>query len=105
MDGGRLPDDHPWAIAARAGAVALAAAVTVASIGPAKWLPRLFYSNNLEHFAAFYVLALALSAARYRTPLRTVMRDVAGLATALEAARWLLPGPRVGNFNHWMADL
>ncbi|HUO22927.1 MAG TPA: hypothetical protein VMU59_10475 [Caulobacteraceae bacterium] len=105
MDGGRLPDDHPWAIVARGGAVALTLAVIAASVGPVQWLPRLLYSNNLEHFAAFYVLALAFAAARYRTSLRRVLVDIAGLATALEVARWLLPGPRMGNFNHWIADL
>ncbi len=105
MEDGRLPDDHIVAIGARITTVVIAVALAVASLCPPAWLPRLLYSNNLEHFAAFYILALTLSAARYRTRLVVIMRDAALLATALEAARWLLPGPRQGNINHWIADL
>jgi hypothetical protein len=85
--------------------VTFIAAVTLASLGPSAWLPRLLYSNNLEHFAAFYLVALAFCAARYRAPVLRVLRDTALLATLLEAVRWLLPGPRKGNFDHWVADL
>lgn len=100
-----LNDDHALAITARAAAVACALAVIVASLGPSNWLPRLLYSNNLEHFAAFYVVALILYAARYRTSLMRVLGDAALLATVLEAAKWVLPGPRPANFQHWIADL
>ena len=105
MEEGRLPDDHIVAIGARIATVAVAIALTVASFCPPTWLPRLLYSNNLEHFAAFYILALTLAAARYRSRMTVIMRDAALLATALEAARWILPGPRQGNIDHWMADL
>lgn len=100
-----LTDNHALAIGARALAVGAAAAVVVASLGPSDWLPRLLYSNNLEHFAAFYILALAFYAARYRKPAIRVLIDTALLASALEAAKWILPGPRKANFDHWMADL
>ncbi len=100
-----LADDHGLAIAARAAAVVCALAIVVASLGPSTWLPHLLYSNNLEHFAAFYVVALVFYGARYRTPLGRVLRDVALLASVLEAAKWMLPGPRPANFQHWIADL
>ena len=105
MDEARFADDHVSAIAARTGAVVIVITLAVASLCPSSWLPRLLYSNNLEHFAGFYVLALAFAAARYRTRLTFVTRDVALLATLLEAARWILPGPRKGDLDHWMADL
>jgi hypothetical protein len=105
MDKVLLADNHPLAITARAAAIACGVVIIVASLGPSSWLPHLLYSNNLEHFAAFYVVALAFSAARYRTPLVWVVRDVALLATVLEAAKWILPGPRKANFEHWIADL
>jgi len=98
-------DDNVLAIAARAVAVVCAIAVTFASLGPANWLPRLLYSNNLEHFAAFYVVALAFYAARYRAPLLRVLRDAAVFATLLEAAKLVTPGPRPASFDHWIADL
>jgi hypothetical protein len=105
MDDFRLADNHALAVGARALAVVCALAIMVASLGPSTWLPHLLYSNNLEHFAAFYVVALAFYAARYRTPLLRVVRDVVLLATALEAVRWILPGPRPASFQHWVADL
>jgi hypothetical protein len=105
MDAVRFSDNHPLAITARAVALGCGIVIVVASLGPSNWLPRLLYSNNLEHFAAFYVVALALYTARYRTPLVKVVRDVALLASVLEMAKWVLPGPRPANFQHWMADL
>lgn len=101
----RLAENHALAIGARAAAVLCALAIVAASLGPTTWLPRLLYSNNLEHFAAFYVVALIFYAARYRSSLGRVLRDVALLASVLEAARWVLPGPRPANFQHWIADL
>ena len=101
----QFPDDHILAIGIRTAAVLGVCALAVASVGPSSWLPKPLYSTNLEHFAAFYLLALAFAAARYRTSLTVILRDTGVLATALEAARWLLPGPRQGNFDHWMADL
>jgi hypothetical protein len=105
LDKVRFADDHALAVTARALAVVCAIAIVVASLGPSNWLPHLLYSNNLEHFAAFYVVALAFYTARYRAPLMKVLRDVALLATVLEIAKWVLPGPRPANFQHWMADL
>jgi hypothetical protein len=105
MDKAPLADDHALAITARGAAVLCVIAIVVASLGPATWLPRLLYSNNLEHFAAFYVVALVFCAARYRARLTQALRDTALLATVLEAAKWILPGPRRANFDHWVADL
>ena len=105
MKRARLADDHPFAIGARALAASCLAAIIVASLGPSDWLPRLLYSNNLEHFAAFYVVALVLYAARYRSPRIRILRDTALLATALETAKWVLPGPRPASFEHWIADM
>jgi hypothetical protein len=105
MNSAPLADDHVLAVAARGAAAVCVAVIVVASLGPANWLPHLLYSNNLEHFAAFYVLALVFCAARYRTGLAHILRDTALVATMLEAAKWILPGPRKANFDHWMADL
>lgn len=105
MDNIRPADDHPLAIGARAAAVACAFAIAIASLGPSGWLPRLLYSNNMEHFAAFYVVTLAFCGARYRTSVAWVLRDLIILATVLEAVKWVLPGPRPANFQHWIADL
>jgi hypothetical protein len=101
---GRL-DNHPFAVAARVMAVGAAVTVTFASLGPISVLPKLLYSNNLEHFAAFYVVTLTLYAARYRARLARVVLDSIVFATILEAARLVMPGPRPANFEHWMADL
>jgi hypothetical protein len=101
----RYAHDNPLAIMARSLGVVCFIAVAFASLGPANWLPKLLYSNNLEHFAAFYVVTLFGYAARYRSPAFRVVRDIAIFATLLEIARMVVPGPRIPNFDHWVADL
>ncbi len=98
-------DNHPLAMSARVLAVVCVVAITAASLGPTAMLPKLLYSNNLEHFAAFYLVALVFYTARYRKPMATVARDVAIFASVLEAARLIPAGVRQASFEHWMADL
>jgi hypothetical protein len=98
-------DNDRLAICARAVFVLLTAALCFASVVPAGWLPRLFYSYHLEHFAAFYLVALAMTVARYRVKVRRLMGDAVVLASVLEGLRLFIPSHQLYVFEDWMADL
>jgi hypothetical protein len=98
-------DNHPLAIAARVAFLAVIAAICFASLAPSGWMPRVLYSYHLEHFAAFYLAALAMAAARYRASLHRVMIDIAALATLLEGLRLLIPSHQLYVAEDWVADL
>ena len=72
---------------ARAAFLLVIAAICFASLAPSGWMPRVLYSYHLEHFAAFYLVALSMAAARYRANVYRVMADIAVLATVLEGVR------------------
>jgi hypothetical protein len=98
-------DNHPLAILARAAFLVVIAALCFASLSPAGWLPRVLYSYHLEHFAAFYLVALSMAAARYRANIYRVMTDIAILATVLEGLRLFIPSHQLYVAEDWVADL
>jgi hypothetical protein len=98
-------DDDPLAVAARATFLGLIAAVSLASLAPTSWIPHLLYSYHLEHFAAFYLMALSMAAARYRASLNRVMLDVVVLASLLEGVRAFTPAHQLTAAEDWVADL
>jgi len=98
-------DNDLLAICARAAFLLLTAALCFASLAPADWLPRLFYSYHLEHFAAFYLVTLAMIFARYRARIRRLVGDVVVLASVLEGLRLFIPSHQFSVFEDWVADL
>jgi hypothetical protein len=98
-------DNDILAIAARATFLIVAAAICFASLAPAGWMPRVLYSYHLEHFAAFYLVALSMSAARYRTSVYRLLLDMPVLATLLEAVRLLIPAHQLYVAEDWIADV
>jgi hypothetical protein len=98
-------DNDPLAMAARMAFLALIGAICFASLAPAGWMPRLFYSYHLEHFAAFYLVALSMAAARYRSNVSRVMLDIVGLATLLEGLRLFIPSHQLYVVEDWVSDL
>jgi hypothetical protein len=97
------PDTGPLAVLARIGLVGCVLALVYATVMPGSAVPKLFYSNNLEHFAAFYVGALTAAAAFPRRRLRWLTLGFGLFAAVLEGSR-LAGGlnPRV--FEMWCAD-
>jgi hypothetical protein len=81
------------------------AGLCFALLVPSGWMPRVFYSYHLEHFAAFYLVALSMAAARYRASLYRVLTDIAILATALEGVRLFIPSHQLYVVEDWVADL
>jgi hypothetical protein len=98
-------DNDPLAMAARATFLGVIALVSFASLAPAAWVPRLLYSYHLEHFAAFYLIAAAMAAARYRANLHRVLLDVVVLASVLEGVRAFTPIHQLTSAENWVADL
>ena len=52
-----------WTIAALAGLSWALIALAFASLAPSAVVPKIFHNNHVEHFAAFYVVALLGAAA------------------------------------------
>jgi hypothetical protein len=102
---GLRKDNDPLAMVARAAFLLVIAGLCFASLAPTGWLPRVLYSYHLEHFAAFYLVALSMAAARYRANVFRVMVDVAILATLLEGVRLFIPTHQLFVVEDWVADL
>ncbi len=98
-------DSSVLAVLARVILLTVIAAVGFASLAPIGWTPHFLYSSHLQHFAAFYLLALAAAAARYRTGLYRVLLDVALMATVLEGVRLFNPSRQFYVAEDWIADL
>jgi hypothetical protein len=102
---GLRKDNDPLAMVARAGFLLVVAGLCFASLAPSGWMPRVLYSYHLEHFAAFYLVALSMAAARYRANVYRVMTDIAVLATLLEGVRLFIPSHQLYVVEDWVADL
>jgi hypothetical protein len=98
-------DSSGVAIMARVFLVAVIAAVGLASLAPPGVLPRFLYSYHLEHFAAFYLVALAMAAGRYRAGAFRLLMDVGLLATVLEGVRLFTPGRQLYVAEDWCSDI
>jgi hypothetical protein len=98
-------DNDPLAMVARAAFLLVVAGICFALLAPSGWMPRVLYSYHLEHFAAFYLAALSMAAARYRANVYRVMVDIAILATVLEGVRLFIPSHQLFVVEDWVADL
>jgi len=83
------PDAGPWAVAARFAVVLAGLLIAYASLAPGRYVPQLLYSHHLQHFAAFYVLALAAAAAFPRRRLKRIAFGCILFALALEGGHVL----------------
>jgi hypothetical protein len=102
---GRYPDSGPVAIAARMGFLAAGLAIVVAVFLPSQVVPDFVRSHYLQHFAAFYVLALAGMAAMPRGRLRNIGLGFFVFATMLEGLHLLSGASLAPLVDNWVADL
>ena len=102
---GPYPDGGLLAILARLSFLGAALAIVVAVFLPSDLVPHFAHSHYLEHFAAFYLVALSMAAARYRANVYRVMTDIAILATVLEGLRLFIPSHQLYVAEDWVADL
>jgi hypothetical protein len=102
---GRYPDSGPLAILARLGFLGAILAIVIAVFLPPWIVPDFVKSHYLQHFAAFYVAALAGLAAMPRTQLRRIATGYFLFATFLEASHLLSGAPLGPLIDNWVADL
>jgi hypothetical protein len=102
---GRYPDTGFLAVAARLAFLGALIAIVVAVFLPSSMVPRFVHSHYLEHFAAFYVVALVGVAAMPRTQLRRIGTGFFVFATLLEASHMIAGAPVRPLVDNWVADL
>lgn len=102
---GRYPDSGPLAVLARLAFLGAIAAIVIAVFLPPWMVPDFVKSHYLQHFAAFYVAALAGLAAMPRTRLRTIATGYFLFATVLEASHLPAGAPLGPLIDNWVADL
>jgi hypothetical protein len=93
-DGGREMGDGPPRASLNVGTIAALSALAwcliglgYASLAPSQSIPRIFHNYHIEHFAAFYIVALLSSAALPRTRLTWIALSLAALATVFAGFR------------------
>ena len=99
------PNTWLWRIAAITGLAWAVIAVVVAAIGPSEYVPRVFSSYHVEHFIAFYMIALLAATGLARARLDRIALMLSLLAILLALVRLTLPGHRVSALEDMAADL
>jgi len=98
------PDTGVWAVLGRLSLILALLLVLFASFAPPSALPHLLYSYHLEHFAAFYLVALTASAAFVRSDSLRIGIALWLLALAIEICRLIQPEHRYSSVQDWFAD-
>jgi len=80
-------------------------AILYASLGPARFVPRIFFSYRLEHFAAFYLLTVFAAAGLPRMKLTHLGLGLVSLAVVLEMVRTLMPVHQLSSARDLLADV
>jgi hypothetical protein len=102
---GRYPDAGPLAALARLSFLGAILAIVIAAFLPPWMVPDFVKSHYLQHFAAFYVLALTGLAAMPRTRLRRIATGFFLFATVLEASHLISGAELMPLLDNWVADL
>ena len=99
------PNPTPWMIAALAVGAWGLLAVAFASLAPVGIVPHVFYSFHVEHFAAFYFLAVVAAAGLPRQTLTTLSLGLIAFAVVLEIIRMLTPTHRLTSAEDLVCDI
>jgi hypothetical protein len=102
---GRYPDAGPLAIGARLAFAGAGLAIVVAVFLPSTMVPDFLHSPYLQHFAAFYVLALTGLAAMPHAKVRGMGTALFVFATLLEGSHMLSGASLRPLIDNWVADL
>jgi hypothetical protein len=94
-----------WTVAALGGLAWGLIAVTFASVGPSQYVPRVFYSYHIEHFAAFYVIILLAAAGLPSVRLYQITAAALLTALILATVRLAIPRHQVSDFEDLCADV
>ena len=94
-----------WTVAALGGLAWGLIAVIFASVGPSQYIPRVFYSYHIEHFAAFYVIFLLAAAGLPSVKLYHITLAALLMALVLATVRLTIARHQVSDFEDLCADL
>jgi len=101
----QTPNPTPWMIAALAVGAWGFIAVAFASLAPVSLVPHVFYSYHVEHFAAYYLLAVVVAAGLPRQTLTTLSLGLIAFAVVLEAIRMLTPAHQLTSAEDLICDI
>jgi hypothetical protein len=94
-----------WTTAALAGLAWGLVAVVFASVAPPRFVPRVFYSYHVEHFAAFYLIAILAAAGLPALRLYQLTFALVLMAVILATVRLVIPLHRLADAEDLAADL
>jgi hypothetical protein len=94
-----------WTIAALGGLSWGIIAVVVASVGPSEFVPHVFHSYHIEHFAAFYLIALLAAAGFPSAQLYQIGSALFLMAVVLATVRLLIPHHRVSDLEDLCSEV
>jgi hypothetical protein len=91
--------------AALAGLVWGIVAVIVASVAPPQYIPRIFFSYHIEHFAVFYLIAVLAAVGLPAIRLYQLGFSLVLMALVLATARLAIPRHRLSDAEDLAADV
>jgi hypothetical protein len=94
-----------WTTAALGGLAWGLVAVVFASVAPPQFVPRLFFSYHVEHFAAFYLIAILAAAGLPTLRLHQITFALILMALLLATVRLIIPQHRLADAEDLAADL
>ncbi len=94
-----------WSVAALGGLAWGLIAVVFASIGPSQYVPRVFYSYHVEHFAAFYIIVILAAAGLPNIKLHDITFSAMMMAVILATVRLAIPRHRLFDLEDLGADV
>ncbi len=94
-----------WTIAALGGLAWGLVAVVFASVAPPQFVPRVFFSYHVEHFAAFYLIAILAAAGLPTLRLHQITFALVLMALMLATVRLVIPQHRLADAEDLAADL
>lgn len=80
-------------------------AVVFASVAPAGYVPRLFFSYHIEHFLAFYLIAMLAAGGLPSLRLISIVLALTVMALILATVRLVIPQHRLADAEDLAADL
>jgi hypothetical protein len=80
-------------------------AVVVASVAPPQFVPRVFFSYHVEHFAAFYLIAVLAAAGLPTIRLYQISFALILMAVILATVRLVIPRHQLADAEDLAADL
>lgn len=99
------PNTWLWATVAIAAFAWAMIAVIFAAVGPWAYVPVIFHNRHVEHFVAFYALAILAAAGMPRARLGLIVLSLAALAAALAVARFMIPIHQLAAAEDFLADI